>query len=614
MNLFIGTLGCIFGFLQFQWAALIILVYLFVCWFEIARHKQNELFALSLIWNSTLIFSVSIYMFGQYVFALPHGFIRLLVFALLTKFSLSNEIDSSRRRAWRTFTTPLCFLTPLFVLWFIPLSRVTSFLGFGYDNYAHLMMIRKILIDRKSFSGSSISTGVVSELGGTASGAHAFIALMMEAIGIDGLDFSSSIRFYALAVFAFPIIFTLFAFVIVKRNVVSVFSKGIVLVLIIGTVFGGYLSHIWFSGYFASNFATVMLIISVGVLLSTSEPGIKLLLLISAFFSAILYYPVYSIFLVLPIVALLAFNFKTLFEEYMSLKSRHKLLGAITVLYLSGISIITIYGIMSGPLGGFLTPGGIAPVPIGITSLIFGLSIMLMNVYNSNRIEDHTLRIFFFGSIGICLVGISYAFAKTNVPGEFWAIPYYPAKMTITVVLLVLVLLIDLVFADERNFAHDSRVRFTNRLLVCGSVAALIAWNSYSWPFASGYMGNTQGVIKSLMVDAKEVVDVNSVLELVSKNPKEELNILYLSETHESELNTRWINSLLMNWTDENWTRWRMIRQTIESDNAQKHQMPFSDSFLIVTDDYKMINKYSIDKFEFENVCYFDELRILVCL
>jgi hypothetical protein len=127
-------------------------------------------------------------------------------------------------------------------------------------------------------------------------------------------------------------------------------------------------------------------------------------------------------------------------------------------------------------------------------------------------------------------------------------------------------------------------------------------------------MGNTQGVIKSLMVDAKEVVDVNSVLELVSKNSKEELNILYLSETHESELNTRWINSLLMNWTDENWTRWRMIRQTIESNNAQKHQMPFSDSFLIVIDDYKMINKYSLDKFEFENVCYFDEMRILVCL
>jgi hypothetical protein len=614
MNLFIGTLGCIFGYLQFQWAALIILVYLFVCWFENARHNQNELFALSLIWNSTLIFSVSIYMFGQYIFALPHGFIRLLVFALLTKLSLSNEMGSSRRRAWSAFTTPLYISVPFFVLWFIPLSRLTSFLGFGYDNYAHLMMIRKILIDRKGYSGSSDSVGVVSILGGTASGAHALIAILMESIGIDGLDFSSSIRFYALAVFAIPIIFTLFAFIIVKRNVVSVFSKGIVLVLIIGTVFGGYLSHIWFSGYFASNFATVMLLITLGGSLSTSEPGFKLLLAISAFFASILYYPVYAIFFVLPIVALLAFNFKNLFEKYMSLKSRHKILGAFTVLYLSGISIITVYGIQSGPLGGFLTPGGIAPVPIGITALIFGISIALMNQPDSDRAEDHTLRFFFFGSIGICLVGISYAFENTNIRGEYWEIPYYPAKMTITVVLLVLVFLIDLVFADKGRQFNESRVKFINRLLVCGSVAALIAWNSYSWPFANGYMGNTEGVIKELIKDAREVVDVNSVLELVSKNPKEELNILYLSETHESELNTRWINSLLMNWTDENWTRWRMIRQTIESDNAQKHQMPFSDSFLIVIDDYKLIKKYSIDEFEFENVCHFDEMRILVCL
>lgn len=614
MNLFIGTLGCIFGYLHFQWAAFIILVYLFVCWFENVRHKQNELFALSLIWNSTLIFSVSIYMFGQYIFTLPHGFIRLLIFALLTKLSLRNEMDSSRRRAWSTFTIPLYLSAPFLVLWFIPLSRITSYLGFGYDNYAHLMMIRKILIDRKGFSGSSDSVEVVSILGGTASGAHALIAMLMESIGIDGLDFSSSIRFYALAVFAFPIIFTLFAFVIVKRNVVSVFSKGIVLVLIIGTVYGGYLSHVWFSGYFASNFATVMLLISLGGSLSTSEPGLKLLLATAAFFASILYYPVYAIFFVLPIVALVVFNYKILLTKLKLLKMSKKYLGVTAFFYMSGISLITVYGIQSGPLGGFLTPGGIAPVPIGITAVIFGISIALMNQPKSNRTEDHMLRFFFSGAICICLVGISYAFENTNIPGEYWAIPYYPAKMTITVVLLVLVFLIDLVFADKGRQLKESGVRFTNKLLVCGSVVALIAWNSYSWPFANGYMGNTKGVIKELIKDAREVVDVNSVLKLVSMKPKEELSILYLSDTHESELNTRWINSLLMNWTDENWSAWQMTRRIIESDDSQSHQIPLPDRFMVVTDDYEMIKKYNIDKYEFKNVCFFDEIHTLVCL
>jgi hypothetical protein len=613
-NLYVGALGCVFGLLQFQWAAFFIFVYLMVCWYENVRHKHNQILALSLILNSGLIFSVSIYMFGQYVYALPHGFIRVLVFTLVTLLSLSSEIDSGRRRVWSKFAASLFLSAPLLVLWYIPIYRIVSFLGFGYDNYAHLMMIRKILIDRKGFSGSGDSTGVVSELGGTANGAHASIAMLMEVSGIDGLHISNSLTFYAFVVIAIPILFILFAFIIVKRNVTSALNRGIVLVLMIGIVFGGYLSHIWFSGYFASNFATVMLLIAVGSSLSTSEPGLKLLLAIAAFFASILYYPVYAIFFTLPIVALVVLNYKNLLARLKSLKMSRKFLGAIAVLYMIGISIITVDGIRSGPLGGFLTPGGIAPVPIGITALIFGISMTLMNLPNSNRTEDNMLRFFCFGAIGICLVGISYAFVKTNIPGEYWAIPYYPAKMTITIVLIVLVFLFDLVFADKRTQLYESRVAFINKLLVCGLVAALIAWNCNSWPFANGYMGNTEGVTKSLMANASEVVDVNSVLELVSEYPDKELNILYLSETHESELNTRWINSLLMNWTDENWARWRMIRQTIETNKVQHGQALIPKSFLVVGDNYEVIRTYGLDKFEFENVCFFDEMNIRVCL
>lgn len=613
INLFIGSLGCVFGFLQFQWAAFFIFVYLMMSWYENVRYKYDQLHALSLIWNSILIFSVSIYLFGQYIYALPHGFIRVLVFALASFLGSGSGINSSRRRVWSKFAAPLFLSGPLLVLWYIPISRIISFLGFGYDNYAHLMIIRKILIDRKGFSGSGDSTGVVSELGGTANGAHTLIAMLMEISGIDGSHVFDSLRFYAFAVIACPILFIFFAFIIVKRNITSALNKGIVLVLIIGTVFGGYLSHIWFSGYFASNFATVMLLIGVGGSLSTSEPGLKLLLAISALFSAILYYPVYAIFFVLLVATLVLFNLKVLIKKLMSLNKAQKFLGAIIFLYLIAISAITVYGIWSGPLGGFLTPGGIAPVPIGLTALIFGLSITLMNFLYLNRTEEHTLRIFCFGAIGICLVGISYAFIQTNIPGEYWAIPYYPAKMTITVVLIVLVFLIGLVFSDKRNQPYDSRVTFMNRLLVCGSVAALIAWNSYSWPFKNGYMGNTEGVTKSLIVNTSEVVDVNFVLKTISENPNKELNILYLSETHESELNTRWINSLLMNWTDENWAGWRMIRQTIETNKAPYGQALIPESFLVVADTYEVINKYGLDKFEFANVCYFDETGILVC-
>ena len=110
-----------------------------------------------------------------------------------------------------------------------------------------------------------------------------------------------------------------------------------------------------------------------------------------------------------------------------------------------------------------------------------------------------------------------------------------------------------------------------------------------------------------------EAVDVDSVLKIVSKNLKEERNILFLSETYDGELNTRWINSLSMNWTDENWAAWQAIRQTIESGNAPKPQIPSLDRFLIVTDEYEMIDKYKLDGFEFENFCFFDDSHNLDC-
>jgi hypothetical protein len=302
-----------------------------------------------------------------------------------------------------------------------------------------------------------------------------------------------------------------------------------------------------------------------------------------------------------------------LHEQLTTLKGNQKRLGAIVFIYLSGISTITVYGIWSGPLGGFLTPGGIAQIPIGITAFTFGIAITLMCRTNCNRNEDHTLRFFFFGSIVICLLGVFYAYSKTSTPGQFWTVPYYPAKMTITILLIVLAFLIGIVFSDEGSQSHDSGGRFVSQILVCGSVIALIAWNSYSWQFQNGYMGNTEGVIKSLMENESEALDVDSVLEMVSKNLKEERSILYLSETYDGELNTRWINSLSMNWTDENWAAWQVIRQTIESGNAPKPQILPLEHFLVVTDDYEIFDKYKLDRFEFESFCFFDDSHNLVC-
>lgn len=80
-------------------------------------------------------------------------------------------------------------------------------------------------------------------------------------------------------------------------------------------------------------------------------------------------------------------------------------------------------------------------------------------------------------------------------------------------------------------------------------------------------MGRLEDSIQSWVRGEQLVVDADGVAFLSRQNLGGSRAVLYLSDRFESELNTRWINSLKLGWSDKNWDTWSQIRQYIVDGN-----------------------------------------------
>jgi len=76
-------------------------------------------------------------------------------------------------------------------------------------------------------------------------------------------------------------------------------------------------------------------------------------------------------------------------------------------------------------------------------------------------------------------------------------------------------------------------------------------------------MGRLEDSIQSWVRGEQLVVDADGVTLLSRQSLGGSRAVLYLSDRFESELNTRWINSLNLGWSDKNWDTWSQIRQYI---------------------------------------------------
>ena len=163
--------------------------------------------------------------------------------------------------------------------------------------------------------------------------------------------------------------------------------------------------------------------------------------------------------------------------------------------------------------------------------------------------------------LGSILFLIAIAVITQSFFGE-GLITYYPAKILIAVV-HAQILMTAATFRSRR--VVQPRSSFAYVALVGVLVLQVGFFGGRSETFSSGYMGRMYKTLTSAISNESEVVDIRSIKPLQIFGREQNRYVLYLSDAHESELNTRWINTLNMKWNNSDWEAWMTVRSLLQS-------------------------------------------------
>jgi hypothetical protein len=615
-NLFIialGLSGMVFGGAEMTTCAVIAAVFLLSNIYSNLKFENGGLIAVGAISAFAILLATTLYVFGQYAQPLSHFSIRVISFACLIFFSLKSDKRNASYHFRANFAFAFGFSIITYIFSQIHTARLISFLGFGYDNYGHFYIFRNTLIKRHAFIALNRPSEFVSFVGATPLGTNNLLSLIADTIGIDGARIHESLAFFSFAVILMPILTIFVGYLAIKSTATSKIRVFVGAVLVTVVVLLAYPSHIWFSGYLTSNFSTFLLITGVCIAVFANQSNSGFWVLVFLGLAQFMVYPLYAIFAIVPFVSLIiSNNCKLLVDVYRAVQKN--ILGYFALSTCMSILIaITLRGILSGYGGGqFLAPGGIAPLPVGTTMFVFGVSIALAIARKHGHNNDSIKQITVCGIAALAIAGISYSFLRTNEPGSLWVPSYYPTKLAISVlIVLTTILIIQMVQKIESG---DSKIRYSlNVLVVVTAISALVVSSYNSWPFSQGYMGTTQGVIKSLNRETSEVVDGDSVLQAYQFVKETDMSGLYLSDAHESELNTRWINSLNLNWNDTNWGEWVTARQLIDEGKYEDASDLMNGKFVLIIDGYEKFKSNPGSFIDFFNTCVIDMQRANHC-
>jgi hypothetical protein len=439
-----------------------------------------------------------------------------------------------------------------------------NLLALGYDNYGHLFQSRAIVEQGQNFLIEPVRsiTNVVTD---TPQGAASSLAAVNSLLGN-----SNSIDSFTNLYFAAQLMLPVFFLIIVLR--ISSTKKWFVSLLLIGSIAFGHLGRIWFSGYFASNLATLLFGLAVYNAAMQKKSLIREQMI---FLSAImiLWPPLGVVYGVILVVQFLLFreflNFRVRIQE-VSLPSRGRMilsltyrstptlavcLAGFTTIWWTYMAIARSFGIdQYVGKGGIESPGFF--VYVASSFLLFAA-----NVFNFDR--NQNARPMVLGSI---LFLIAIAVITQSFFGE-GLITYYPAKILIAVV-HAQILITAATFRSRRvvqprnSFAYVALVGVL--VLQCGFFGVR------SETFSSGYMGRMYKTLTSAISNESEVVDVSSIEPLQIFGREQNRYVLFLSDAHESELNTRWINTLNMKWNNSDWESWMTVRSLLQSSDFDR--------------------------------------------
>jgi hypothetical protein len=533
-----------------------------------------------------ILIAILIGLWGQYFASakIPGWLAALLVFGLLT--IKGGEAKPTTLKTYRVnlLVGLLTFMSVLAIDQ-IAAQHIITFLGYGYDNSAHVASVRKVLLDRAFFTGQIQPERFVVFLGSTPQGPAGAVSLLADVSGVSGQNLSSLLRVFLTATLLIPIAAVCFCFTALQQQSKSIlkpllFTASIALVCAIG-----YPSHMWFSGFLSSNLATLVLLMGTAIFILGKDFSTKIflivLLVVVQSFIYLLYVPPLALFLLF-----LLYKYPRNNQKWKSIIRRLVVLPKILLLFMGSIGLIAIAarGIFSQyGTNQFLAPGGIEPLPAATTFFIFGAALFLISNLKTDSNVLHSISLASITLVTIACAGVSYSVWQTGL------IMYYPTKLATSVFVIVLFL-----FSLQLNqtLKLDSIAKTAAlQIFAASMVVTYIGLNPTI--FKTAYMGSGKGVMSALKGGRAEVVDGSIVLALTKVSKSQNRPILVLLPERDSELNTRWVNLLSGNWTDTTWISWTKIRTLVlENKLAEAAGELNASKFIVASRDGGLIKKF----------------------
>ena len=196
----------------------------------------------------------------------------------------------------------------------------------------------------------------------------------------------------------------------------------------------------------------------------------------------------------------------------------------------------------------FLADGGIEriPLPWVVAFVAVSSAPLFIQAYRALRPA--------FIAMCVLIVSVSAGIARYSI-GEKGYVSYYPTK-------IIIAMAICMVFAAVTLFSSSSRLRrdFPIAFISLAAAVAIVLPQKPGTVFTTAYMGRMREVLPQLLDPVPLTVNGELDVKLAEIARERQTPILLMSQLHESELNSRWINVLASSWTDESWTGWMAAR------------------------------------------------------
>ena len=534
----------------------------------------------------TVLFGYLVQILGEIVGAWATSRLMLSLAAattMLTVIAKSKIRKYDRASLFAFAAVPALFSTGWVFLLSLRAETLINFLGFGYDNAAHLAQTQLII---NNHGTALIDGGIQSAptfLQDVAQAGTSSLATFAELTSTSSKSTTELLFAFTLVTIAIPVSLILAIFLTCLENKNSRTSTALITtstLLIFGT---GYLSRIWFSGYFGSNLGTLLLaLIAIAIVLRTFEN--PMVYVCAAIITAHVYPIFLFIGLLLLIVPLTSWISKLREERTYALSLLRMPIAFLSVCL--SIALLLPVRATNRSYGGsqFLVDGGIEYVPFKFL-LIWGGVFLVVVAIVTFRLEHR------YEQLGIVLVSLTGSvLVSVYSQSEVGRITYYPTKFVITLAIISIAAIL-----VSESLLYSIRRRTIMPVIALIAASTYMLFQPGQNVFTRAFMGEAQTTISSSLSFMPEIVQPSIVVSLSELSIKHKKPVLLISSNYESELNSRWINTISNQWNDFSWSNWMTIRSLIlDKSWSAVADATTNANIIIGTDDKLVFNSLSV--------------------